>query len=233
MSKSKLRLGSAAVKPLISRVRIARRLNQLAREIRLAIPPREKPIAIIVLQGAFIFGADLLRRFPGDYPIDVAFLRCQSYGAQTYSSGHVLLMQDIEPSVDLRGRTVLLIDDILDSGLTTRFLMTHLTQRGARRVRLCVLLHRKADAVAGSINGQRELLRGLPNEHGVVARARRFSSRIGAANGKAARATDDTRPPPDFVGFQVGPDFIVGYGLDYAGKYRHLPDLSALIRKPR
>src|SRR5581483_11711866 len=66
------------------------------------------------------------------------------YGAATYSSGHVLLMQDIEPSVDLRGRTVLLIDDILDSGLTTRFLLNHLAQRGAKCVRLCVLLHRKA-----------------------------------------------------------------------------------------
>ena len=151
-----------------------------------------------MLQGAFIFGADLLRRFPQNYPIDVAFLRCQSYGAATYSSGHVLLMQDIEPSVDLRGRTVLLIDDILDSGLTTRFLLTHLAQRGARRVRLCVLLHRKAGAVA-------------------------------LTNG---RDTTAARPVPDFAGFQVGPDFIVGYGLDYAGKYRHLPDLSVLKHRP-
>ena len=132
------------LKRLISRARIQRRLGAMAREIARAIPARERPIAIIVLQGAFIFGADLLRRFPADYPLEIAFLRCNSYGRETYSSGHVLLMQDIEPSVDLRGRTVLLIDDILDSGLTTRFLLNHLGQRGAKRVKLCVLLHRKA-----------------------------------------------------------------------------------------
>ena len=205
-ASSSVQTGKSApqVKALISRARIARRLGELAREIRRAIPPRERPIAIIVLQGAFIFGADLLRRFPRDYPIDVAFLRCQSYGSATYSSGHVLLMQDIEPSVDLRGRTVLLIDDILDSGLTTRFLLSHLARRGAKRIRLCVLLHRKADAVA-------------------------LSERNGALTG-----TGGERPTPDFAGFPVGPHFVVGYGLDYAGKYRNLPDLSVLLnRKPR
>lgn len=176
------------IKPLISRVRIQRRLGQMAREICRTVPSRERPLAVIVLQGAFIFGADLLRRFPADYPLDVAFLRCQSYGSQTYSSGHVLLMQDIEPSVDLRGRTVLLIDDILDSGLTTRFLINHLKQRGAGRVRLCVLLHRQ----------------------------------------RGQRGAGDDRPVPDFAGFPVGPQFIVGYGLDFDGRYRHLPDLAAL-----
>ena len=190
--KIQKRKRAPVITPLIRAARIKRRLGQMARDICRVVPPRECPLAVIVLQGAFIFGADLLRRFPHDYPLDVAFLRCQSYGSQTYSSGHVLLMQDLEPSIDLRGRTVLLIDDILDSGLTTRFLINHLTQRGAARVRLCVLLHRKV--------GDRG-------------------------------ATDD-RPKPDFAGFPVGPQFIVGYGLDYDGKYRHLPDLVALDGVP-
>jgi len=186
--KAKTIRNAAAVKPLISRARIARRLGEMAREISRAIPARERPLAVIVLQGAFIFGADLLRRFPPAYPLDVAFLRCQSYGRGMVSSGHVLLMQDIEPSVDLRGRTVLLIDDILDSGLTTRFLLEHLAQRGARRVQLCVLLQRT-------------------NPPGGASKE---------------------RPKPDFVGFPVGSEFVVGYGLDFDGKYRHLPDLCAL-----
>ena len=174
------------LKRLITARQISRRLNALAREVSRSIPPTERPIAIIVLQGAFIFGADLLRRFAPSYPIDVAFLRCQSYGSEMKSSGHVLLLQDLDPSIELRGRTVLLVDDILDSGLTIRFLLAHLRRRGARRVRLCVLLKR---------NGRKQ-----------------------------------KRPEPDFSGFAIGPEFVVGYGLDFNGQYRHLPDLYAIVQ---
>ena len=172
------------LKRLITSRQISKRLNGMAREISRTVSLEEHPIAIIVLQGAFIFGADLLRRFPARYSIDVAFLRCQSYGSEMQSSGHVLLLQDLDPSIDLRGRTVLLVDDILDSGLTIRFLLAHLKRRGAKRVRLCVLLKR--------------------NER------------------------KQKRPDPDFSGFSIGPEFVVGYGLDYNGKYRHLPDLYAV-----
>jgi hypoxanthine phosphoribosyltransferase len=136
------------LKPLISRVRIARRLPGLAREVHAAIRDGERPIAIVVLQGAFIFAADLLRHFPPDFPIEVAFLRCESYGNGKESSGRVLLLQDVESDVDLRGRTVLLIDDILDTGLTARFLVQHLRKRGAARIVTCVLLRRAASPAA-------------------------------------------------------------------------------------
>jgi hypoxanthine phosphoribosyltransferase len=181
----------AGLAPLFDRRVIAGRLAALAEEIQSGVPARERPIAVVVLQGAFVFAADLLRCFSPRYAIDVAFLRCESYGAATQSSGKVLLLQDIDPSINLRGRTVILIDDILDSGLTMRYLTGHLTRLGAKRVRICVLLHRKE-------------MPGLPKD----------------------------RLKPDFAGFSVGPQFVVGYGLDHGGRYRHLPDLAALKQPP-
>jgi len=175
---------------------IRSRLERLAREIASKVKPSERPIAIVVLQGAFIFAADLLRKLPPAFGIEIAFLRCQSYGSGTRSSGRVLLLQDIDPEIDLRGRTVLLLDDILDTGLTMNFLVSHLKRRGAERVRVCVLLHRRR-----------------------VARPAKSGAR-------------KKRLKPEFAAFTIGPDFVVGYGLDYAGKYRHLPMLAA-VKLPR
>jgi hypoxanthine phosphoribosyltransferase len=177
------------ISPLLDRDRIARRLQELAADIARDISPAERPIAIVVLQGGFIFAADLLRQLPAEYEVDVAFMRCQSYGSSTSSSGKVLLLQDLDSEIDLRGRTALLIDDILDTGNTIRFLADHLIRRGAARVCLCVLLTRSASSHSQAIK-------------------------------------------PDFAGFEIGSEFVVGYGLDYAGRYRHLPDLAALILSP-
>src|SRR6185295_1202461 len=136
----------ATLELLIVRERIAERLKSMASEICSAISRSERPIAVVVLQGGFVFAADLLRELPPDFPIEVAFLRCESYRDATYSSGKVLLLSDIDAEIDLRGRTVLLIDDILDTGHTLKFLADHLQRRGAAKVRLCVLLKRKANA---------------------------------------------------------------------------------------
>jgi hypoxanthine phosphoribosyltransferase len=144
-------------------------------------------VAVVVLQGAFIFAADLLRHLPPGLAFEVAFLRCQSYGSRKRSSGRVMLLQDLEPELELRGRTVLLIDDIYDSGLTMSFLMEHLRKRGARTVVPCVLVRR------------------------AVPRAR--------------------SAPRVLAGFEVGKEFVVGYGLDLNGKFRHLPDLMAQRRR--
>ncbi|MCY3020211.1 MAG: phosphoribosyltransferase family protein [Planctomycetota bacterium] len=179
----------ARFRPLIRREQIASRLATLAPEVYAAMAKRHRPIAVIVLQGAFVFAADLLRRLPSDFKIEVAFLRCESYGSATRSSGRVLLLQDIEPDLDLRGRTVLLIDDILDTGLTLGFLVDHLRKRGAGEIRSCVLLRRHLGAGAERIR-------------------------------------------PDFAGFEVGGEFVVGYGLDYESCYRNLPDLAALVTGP-
>jgi hypoxanthine phosphoribosyltransferase len=178
--------------PLYSPGQISIRLDELAGDIARNVPANERPIAIVVLQGAFVFAADLLRRLPPRYPIDVAFLRCESYGTAAHSSGRVLLLQDLDATIDLKGRTVLLIDDILDTGLTMRFLVEHLKQRGATAVRICVLMHRKR-------------------------------LRKAALNGAARK-----RLKPDYFAFNIGQEFIVGYGLDHNGKYRHLASLAAL-----
>jgi hypoxanthine phosphoribosyltransferase len=172
---------------VIPRVRIARRVAELGAEIARALSPRERPVAVVVLQGAFVFAADLLRHLPAALGLEIAFLRCESYGAQTRSKGRVMLLQDLDSSLDLRGRTVLLVDDILDTGLTLHFLARRLRSRGAARIRICALLRRRGGIRYRSVK-------------------------------------------PEFVGFEVGPEFFVGYGLDLAGKYRHLPDLMALVQ---
>ncbi|MEI6236754.1 MAG: phosphoribosyltransferase family protein [Planctomycetota bacterium] len=171
--------------PLLDRATISQRMKPLADEICAAIAADENPLAVVVLQGGFIFAADLLRELPADFPIGVAFVRCQSYGNETVSSGKVMLLNDIDADIDLHGRTVLLIDDILDTGHTLRFLADHFLRRGAAKVRLCVLLKRSANDGLAAINA-------------------------------------------DFAGFSIGQEFVVGYGLDHAGRYRHLPDLVAL-----
>lgn len=130
------------LRPLLGREQIARRMPDLAREVHAALRNSRRPLAVVVLQGAFIFAADLLRHFPAAFRIEVAFMRCQSYRARRRSSGRVLLLQDLGPDVNLRGRTVLLLDDILDTGLTMDFLIERLRARGAARVIPCVLLRR-------------------------------------------------------------------------------------------
>jgi len=178
------------LRPLIARETLHLRVAELGAEVARGLSPQERPVAVVVLQGAFVFAADLLRNLPAELGIEIGFLRCESYGARTKSSGRVVLLQDLDPGLDLRGRTVLLIDDILDTGLTLRYLVKLLRARGAKRVSICVLLRR----------------RGAKQRHGVRA---------------------------DFAGFDIGPHFVVGYGLDHAGKHRNLPDLAALRRPAR
>lgn len=137
---------NALPKTLVRRIgaeRIAERIDALSREIARSIRPSERPIAVVVLQGAFVFAADLLRRLPPRLNLELGFLRCESYGAGTKSKGRVMLLQDLDPSLDLRGRTVVLIDDIHDTGLTLEYLVARLKKRGAKRILVCVLLERK------------------------------------------------------------------------------------------
>jgi hypoxanthine phosphoribosyltransferase len=174
-----------SLRVLIPRERLAKQVEVISAKIGRQLSPHERPVAVVVLQGAFVFAADLLRQLPARLGLEIGFLRCDSYGSGTRSKGRVVLLQDLDPALDLRGRTILLIDDILDTGLTLRYLVKHLKARGAGRVRICVLLRR----------------RGAKRRQGIRA---------------------------DFCGFDIGPEFVVGYGLDHAGRHRNLPDLAAL-----
>jgi hypoxanthine phosphoribosyltransferase len=120
---------------------IAQRLGALASEIAEALP--RDFVAIAILKGSFVFAADLVRALAGkEINPEFDFMTLSSYGVGTESSGTVRLLRDAE--IDVAGRTVLLIDDILDSGRTLDFARRHLLGRGASDVRICVLLEKTA-----------------------------------------------------------------------------------------
>ena len=171
------------LKVLYTAEQIAERVDAMAAAAARILQGTE-PLVLCVLKGGFVFGADLIRRLP--LPLDVSFIQAESYGSGTVSSGRVRIVCDV-PLTEIRGRKVLLIDDIVDTGRTLVSIKRHLASRGAEVVCTSVLLAR-----AG--------FRG-PGAHA------------------------------DLVGFEVGPDFVVGYGLDMAGKYRNLPYLAAVAGK--
>ena len=164
---------------LIDEAVIGKRLDAMAREIGRDFP--EGPmVVVILLKGALVFAADLLRRVPR--VLEIECLHAASYHGGTTSTGTVEFPDPQFPEV--RGRHVLLLDDILDTGRTLDAVRRRLLAGGAAAVHTAVLLAKdKARAVA------------------VTA---------------------------DYVGFEIGDEFVVGYGLDYQGKYRNLPYVGVL-----
>lgn len=119
----------------INRRRIASAVARIGAEIRRDY--REKnPLLIGILKGSFIFVADLVRKL--DFPLEVEFIQLSSYGNSTRSSGQVTLLTD--PCPDVSGRHVLIVEDIIDTGLTSRFLYQYFLERGAVSIKLCALL---------------------------------------------------------------------------------------------
>jgi hypoxanthine phosphoribosyltransferase len=124
-----------SVKVLLSRSRIQNRIAALAREIHRDF--RGEPLHLVgVLKGAVFFLADLVRCLQGEVSLD--FIAVSSYGKQTHSSGQVQLTKDLDSSIE--GRNVLLVEDILDTGLTLQYLLRILEQRRPKRLRVAVLL---------------------------------------------------------------------------------------------
>lgn len=133
----------AGLRPLYTSSEIAGRMQQLAGDIAGEMSPGFVMVAI--LTGSFVFAADLIRAL-GAQGADPAvdFMILSSYGGSTRSSGTVSLLRDT--ALDVRGRDVLIVDDILDSGRTLAFARDHLRARGAASVRICVLLDKASPA---------------------------------------------------------------------------------------
>ena len=158
---------------VVSAERIAVRVAQLGAEITKDYQGRA-PLLIGVLKGAFVFMTDLARSI--DLPVSVDFMAVSSYGDATKTSGVVRISKDLD--IDLVDRDVILVEDIIESGLTLRYLLHNLRSRNPRSLRVCTLLLKEGE--------QRELV------------------------------------APDYVGFSIPREFVVGYGLDVAEEYRNL-----------
>lgn len=162
---------------LIDEEALARRVRELGDEVAGAYTDT-RPLLIGVLTGAFIFMSDLSRRMA--VPLDVEFMAVSSYGQATETSGVVRILKDLDKSIE--GRDVLIVEDIIDSGLTLQYLVDTLRRRNPASLRIVALLRKdKPDAV---------------------------------------------NVPVDWVGFEIPDEFVVGYGLDKAGRYRNLPFIA-------
>jgi hypoxanthine phosphoribosyltransferase len=159
---------------------ILSRLDGVGRQLTHDYAGKEMTV-ILILHGGIFFAADLLRRI--NLPLQLASLSVASYHGGTSSAGTVTFHQTDLP--DVRGRHVLIVDDILDSGLTLSTIRRRIEEEGRpASTRLCVLLVKRRP-----------------------------------------RPVD---VQPDYVGFEIGDEFVVGYGLDYQGHYRNLPLIGTL-----
>lgn len=125
-------------KLLISRKAIANRVKELAAQISRDYVDKN-PLLVAILKGAFIFLADLARAV--DYPVQVDFVRLRSYGAGTTTSGEVHITKDVE--LPIKGRHVLVVEDIVDAGLTLDFLLGHLASHQPASLKICCLIDKK------------------------------------------------------------------------------------------
>lgn len=137
--------GAPLVKTLHDEATIAARIEGMAREIAASEPRRL--LAVIVLKGGFIFAADLVRALAREgVSLEIEFISLSSYGSRLKTSGEVRIVRDIE--VEVAGRDVLIIDDVLDSGLTLRFARDLMIGRGAKRAAIAAMVDKPSGRVA-------------------------------------------------------------------------------------
>jgi hypoxanthine phosphoribosyltransferase len=179
---------SLVADPHVGRVIVASadlqaRITELGHEIRADYAGR-RPLLIGVLKGAFMFMSDLARAI--DLPVEFDFMAVSSYGSATKTSGVVRIVKDLD--LDLTDRDVLLVEDIVDSGLTLHYLMKNLLARGPASLEVCALLVK--DGI------------------------------------------QKVEPDLRYVGFRIPDEFVVGYGLDVAERYRNLSAIYAYVDHP-
>jgi len=165
---------------LVTRDELMRRVAELGAEVAHALGPTEHPpILVSVLKGSVMFLADLVRRFPVDVEVDFMSISSYASGSQ---SGVVRILKDLERNVT--DRDVIIVEDIVDTGLTLNYLRRNLTGRGIRSLRAVTLLDKAARRIVP-----------VDLEH---------------------------------RGFEIPDVFVVGYGLDFQGRYRNVPDILAV-----
>lgn len=127
----------------ISRDKIAEAVRHLAQQVE-RDHTQETPLLVAVLKGSFMFLADLVRELKG--PVELDFLRLSSYGSSTSTSGKIKLLQGV--SIPVRGRSALVVEDIVDTGLTTSYAARYLRRKGASSVKICALLDKPSRRLA-------------------------------------------------------------------------------------
>jgi hypoxanthine phosphoribosyltransferase len=172
-------LDRAVGEVLIDAERLQNRIAELGEEISADYAGRDL-LLVGVLKGAVFFLADLMRRLT--IPCEIDFMAISSYGASTDSSGVVRILKDLD--INIEGRDVLVVEDIIDSGLTLSYLMRNLEARGPASLEICALLT------------------------------------------KPERREIDV--PVRYTGFEIPNRFVIGYGLDFAERYRNLPYVGVL-----
>lgn len=166
-------------KVIISEEELRQRVNVLGAEITKDYKDSDL-VVVGILKGASIFMSDLVRCI--NLPIHMDFMVVSSYGNESVSSGVVQIIKDLD--LDIEGKDILLVEDIVDTGLTLSYLTNYLMNRKAKSVRICSLLTKPARRV----------------NHVDI----------------------------DYLGFEVPDSFIIGYGIDYAERYRNLPFIGTL-----
>ena len=169
-------------KVLLTREEIQKRITELGAEISRDYAGQDL-LLICVLKGAVIFLADLMRQI--SVPVEIDFMAVSSYGAATVSSGVVRILKDLDVSIE--NGHCLIVEDIIDTGLTLKYLEENLNSRQPASLKIVTLLDK-------------------PERRQVEI-------------------------APDYCGFQIPDEFVVGYGLDFDEKYRSLPDICVLGEK--
>lgn len=165
---------------LIDEATLRAKIAELAHAVAADHEGDQPPVLVCVLKGAVMFLTDFVRALP--IPSEMEFMAVSSYGSATSSSGVVRILKDLDR--DITGRRVIIVEDIVDSGLTLSWLRKNLESRGASSIEVVALLRKPA----------------------------------------AVKVTVDVR----YVGFDIPSEFVVGYGLDYAERYRDLPFVGLL-----
>ncbi|NMB35427.1 MAG: hypoxanthine phosphoribosyltransferase [Firmicutes bacterium] len=171
---------AAKTRILLTREEITQKVEELAGQV-FKDYQHKTPVLICILKGAVVFLSDFMRYL--QLPVQIDFMAVSSYGQSTTTTGVVRILKDLEMSIE--NRDVIIIEDIIDTGLTLSYLRENLLSRNPRSLKILALLDK-------------------PDRRKV-------------------------KVEPDYCGFSIPDEFVVGYGLDFNEKYRNLPDLCILL----